>query len=56
MIINSDGVYRVMTPDEVAEYERMLSEMPNTALTPEERIAQLEEALNMLLEGVTEDG
>lgn len=55
-----DGVIREMTEDEVKAYEveseRIKSELANRKPTPEERIAQLEEALTMLLEGVTEDG
>ena len=55
-----DDVIREMTEEEVKEYEaesqRIKAELANRKPTPEERIAQLEEALNMLLEGVTEDG
>ena len=44
-----DGSYREMTPDEIAEMERMAAENQPPELTPEERIAQLEEALDMIL-------
>jgi hypothetical protein len=61
--INVNGVTREMKPEEVAEYERLAAEMPAPEPTPEERlaaqeqeIAYLKEALNLLLEGVTEDG
>lgn len=61
--ININGVTREMTPEEVAEWERMAASMPPPDPTPEERLAKLEaenadlkEALNMLLSGVTVDG
>ena len=61
--ININGVTRDMTPEELAEYERMAAEMSDPEPTPEERIAKLEadnahlkEALEMLLNGVVEDG
>lgn len=34
-----------MTPEEIAELERLASEMPKPEPTPEERIAALEEQL-----------
>lgn len=51
--ININGVTREMTDEEIAEMERMQAEMPPPEPTPEERIAELEEALNLLLSGVT---
>ena len=60
--ININGVTREMTAEEIAEMERMQAEMPPPEHTTEERLAKLEEenahmkeALNLLLEGVTED-
>ena len=52
--ININGITRDMTPEEIAEYERMAAEMPTPGPTPEERIQDLEEALALLLSGVTE--
>lgn len=43
--INFNGVTREMTPEEVAELERLAAEMPKLEPTPEERIAALEEQL-----------
>ena len=43
--ININGVTREMTPAELAELERLASEMPKPELTPEERLAALEEQL-----------
>ena len=54
MRICENGIYRDMTPEENAEMEKLAAEMPTPEPTPEERIATLEEALNMLLSGVTE--
>ena len=54
MKICENGVYRDMTAEEVAELEKVAAEQPAPEPTPEERIATLEEALNMLLSGVTE--
>jgi hypothetical protein len=60
--INDNGIVREMTAEEIAEMERMAAEMPQPDPTPEERLAKLEaenadlkEALNMLLSGVTVD-
>lgn len=60
--ININGVTRDMTAEEVAEMERMAAEMPTPEPSPEERLAALEqenkhlqEALNLLLSGVTDD-
>ena len=55
-----NGIYRDMTPDEVAEFEKLISEQPVPEPTPEERIAALEkdnaelrEAMEALLSWVT---
>ena len=55
-----NGIYRDMTPEEVAEFEKLISEQPAPEPTPEERIAALEqdnaelrEAIDALLTGVT---
>ena len=52
--INVNGVTREMTTEEVAEYEQTMAEMSANEPTTEERIAELEEALALLLSGVTE--
>ena len=49
-----NGEYIDMTAEEIAELEQLAAEQPAPEPTPEERIATLEEALNMLLSGVTE--
>lgn len=54
MKICENGIIRDMTAEEIAELERLAAEQPASEPTPEERIAVLEEALNMLLSGVTE--
>ena len=43
-----------LTAEEIAELEQLAAEQPAPEPTPEERIATLEEALNMLLTGATE--
>ena len=60
MKICENGVYRDMTAEEVAELEKLATEMPAPEPTPEERIAALEkdnadllDALYALLTGVT---
>lgn len=60
--ININGITREMTPEEIAEMERLSAEMPKPEMTAEEmirqqaqEIADLKEALNLLLSGVTED-
>lgn len=60
--ININGVTRDMTEAEVKAWEQEMAEMPTPEPTREERLARLEqenadlkEALNMLLEGVTDD-
>lgn len=42
-----DTVYRDATPEEVAEMERMKSEMPEPEMTPEERLDQVESVSDM---------
>lgn len=49
-----NGEYFDMTAEEIAELEQLAAEQPAPEPTAEERIAVLEEALNMLLSGVTE--
>ena len=49
-----NGEYIDMTAEEIAELEQLAAEQPAPEPSPEERIATLEEALNMLLSGVTE--
>ena len=58
--ICENGIYRDMTADEIAELEKLATEMPAPEPTPEERIAALEkdnaelrEAMEALLTGVT---
>ena len=55
-----NGKYIDMTPEEVAELEKLAAEAPTPEPTPEERIAALEqdnaelrEAMDALLLGVT---
>lgn len=54
MKIYFNGKYRELTAEEIAELERMAAEMPEPEPTAEERIAELEEALALILSGVTE--
>ena len=54
MKICENGIIRDMTAEEIAELEALAAEQPAPEPTPEERIAVLEEALNMLLSGATE--
>ena len=54
MKICENGIIRNMTAEEIAELERLAAEQPAPESTTEERIAVREEALNMLLSGVTE--
>ena len=44
-----------MTAEEIAELERMAQELPPPEPTTDERLAELEEALELLLSGVTSD-
>nr|DAP41273.1 MAG TPA: pepsin inhibitor [Caudoviricetes sp.] len=60
MKICENGVIRDMTAEEIAELEKLATEMPAPEPTPEERIAALEkdnaelrEAMEALLSGVT---
>ena len=60
MRIYENGIYRDMTAEEIAEREKLATEMPAPEPTPEERIAALEkdnaelrEAMEALLSGVT---
>lgn len=60
MRIYENGIYRDMTPAEIAELEKLATEMPAPEPSPEERIAALEkdnaelrEAMEALLSGVT---
>lgn len=60
MKICENGIYRDMTAEEIAELEKLATEMPAPDPTPEERIAALEkdnaelrEAMEALLSGVT---
>ena len=60
MKICENGIYRDMTAEEIAELEKLATEMPAPEPTPEERIAALEkdnaelrEALEALLTGAT---
>ena len=54
MKINDNGIVREMTAEEIAEMERMAAEMPELPDTLENQIAELREALDLLLSGVTE--
>ena len=54
MKICENGIIRDMTAEEIAQLEALAAEQPAPEPTPEEIIAVLEEALNMLLSGVTE--
>ena len=40
-----NGIYRDMTAEEVAEFEKLATEMPAPEPSPEERIAALEDQL-----------
>lgn len=58
--ICENGIYRDMTADEIAELEKLATEMPAPEPSPEERIAALEkdntelrDAMEALLTGVT---
>lgn len=60
MRICENGIYRDMTAEEIAELEKLATEMPAPDPSPEERIAALEkdnaelrEAMELLLSGVT---
>lgn len=60
MRICENGIYRDMTAEEVAEFEKQSAEVPAPEPTAEERIAALEkdnaelrDALDALISGVT---
>lgn len=60
MRICENGIYRDMTAEEIAEFEKLVAEQPTPEPSPEERIAALEQdnaelrdALEALLTGVT---
>lgn len=42
MKINIDGATRDMTPEEIAEYERIQANLPTPSPTPEQRLDVLE--------------
>ena len=61
MRVCENGIYRDMTPEEIAELEKFAAEAPVPEPTPEERIVALEQdnaelrsAIETLLAGVTE--
>ena len=54
MKICENGIIRDMTAKEIAELEALAAEQLTPEPTAEERITTLEEALNLLLSGVTE--
>lgn len=61
MRICENGIYRDMTADEVAEFEKLAAEAPAPEPTAEERIvaleldnAELRSAIEALISGVTE--
>ena len=45
MRICKNGIYRDMTPEEIAEWEQSISDTPAPEPTAEERIAALEQEL-----------
>lgn len=58
--ICENGIYRDMSAEEVAKFEKLVAEQPEPEPTPEERIAALEkgnielrDAIEALLSGVT---
>lgn len=53
MKICENGIIREMTPSEIAEIEKLASEIPQAEPTAEERLAALEDAMLELL-GVAE--
>ena len=48
--ICENGIYRDMTPEEVAEMEALAAEMPEPEITQEERLDQIESAMMELAE------
>ena len=53
MKININGITREMTPEEIAEYQRLSAEFPTPEPTDREMILELREALDLILSGVT---
>lgn len=49
-----NGEYIELTAEEIAEIQQMQANAPAPEPTTEERIAELEEALALILSGVTE--
>ena len=49
-----NGKYIELTPEEIAELERLQAEMPEPELSPEERIAELEAQNQMLTQCLME--
>ena len=52
--IDYNGIVRDMTEEEIEEVERFLAEIAQQPATLEEQVKELQEALEMLLSGVTE--
>lgn len=52
--IDDKGIIRDMTEEEIAEMERRNAEFQQSQPSLEEQIAELQEALDLLLSGVTE--
>ena len=52
--ININGITREMTAEEIAEMERNDAEIHQQSVSPEDQVAELREALELLLSGVTE--
>lgn len=50
-----NGQYIDLTAEEIAELERQAQELPPPEPSMDERVAELEEALELLLSGVTND-
>lgn len=50
-----NGQYIELTAEEIAEFERQAQEALPLEPTMDERVAELEEALELLLSGVTRD-
>lgn len=47
MRVNENGIYRDATPEEIAEFERQQSEMPEPEMTTDERLDQVESVSDM---------
>jgi hypothetical protein len=52
--ININGITREMTEEEITEMERRNAELQQSQPSLEDQIAELQEALDLLLSGVTE--